>query len=480
MILTIRGRLTIWYALAFSAVLLLVLGVLAWALHRQLNNELREALRAEESWITSLFAYQFPQLAAAESETFSALANELHEELDERYGLKHQFAVLAVARGAEKSVFTGGVKNIDRLLPADFLERRAGNYDLTIAKDRYRVRLFRRDWGKAAVGAENETMFEIAEEASKILIWLLPLALMLAVAGGWLLARLSLRPVVAAAQTAESISLANLSERLPAYAGKDEFGVLAATLNRMIARLEDGVKRLRQFTQDAAHELRTPLTVLRGDLELAYQDETTATVTRLWLQRMLDRVIALGQIVENLMLLAHSDSGDYPNHKQLFRLDAAVKDVFEDLQILAENRPIAVHLDSDQVVEFFGDELLIRRLLLNLCDNALKCTVEGKIELSLSKADTQVELIIRDSGGGIPPEDLPHIFDRFYRVDKARSNDAGGSGLGLAICQWIVTAHGGKIEVTSELGKGTTVRVLLPICAFTTKIVSATLSSMKE
>ncbi|MGH7456514.1 MAG: sensor histidine kinase, partial [bacterium] len=330
--------------------------------------------------------------------------------------------------------------------------------------DHYRVRLFKRGWGIAAVGILNERIFEVAEEAGQILVWLVPLAMLFAIAGGWLLAKLAMRPVVAAARTAESISLANLKARLPTYSGKDEFGALVSTLNRMIARLEEGVKRLQQFTQDAAHELRTPLTILRGDLELAYQDENAGEETRAWLQKILDRVIALGQIVDELMLLARSDSGDYPIHKTPFRLDVVVKEIFEDLQILAEGRPLAVHLQNGEAVEFFGDELLMRRLLLNLCDNALKYTSQGNIELSLKKVDTQIELAVSDTGNGIPAEDLPHIFDRFYRVDKARSSGAAGasSGLGLAICQWIVSAHGGKIKVTSELRKGTTVRVSLP------------------
>jgi len=176
----------------------------------------------------------------------------------------------------------------------------------------------------------------------------------------------------------------------------------------------------------------------------------------------LDRVIALGQIVDNLMLLARSDSGEYPIHKTRFRLDLAVKEIFEDLQILAEGRPLAVHLLNHEIVEFFGDELLLRRLLLNLCDNALKYTRQGSVTLSMKKVDGQVELDLTDTGHGIPAEDLPHIFDRFYRVDKSHSSATGGSGLGLAICRWIVSAHGGNITVNSNLGQGTTVRVSLP------------------
>ncbi len=460
--LTIRGRLTIWFTLAFSAVLLLVVAVIALKLYTQLDSETREALRSEEQWLTNLIASEFLGLATAQGEELDSLVADLNENLEERYGLKPQFALVAVQRHQGRALGSGGMHRIEQLVPPDLLERRAGIYTLVVADDHFRVRVFRRAWGVAAVGVMNETLFEVAEEAGALLIWILPVAMLLAITGGWLMSKLALRPVAAAARAAESLSLANLRERLPAYAGRDEFGALVATLNRMISRLEEGVKRLQQFTQDAAHELRTPLTVLRGDVELAYQDESTADETRVWLQRILDRVIALGQIVDNLMLLARSDSGDYPIHKAAFRLDLAVKEVFEDLQILAEGRPLAVQLHSEEAVTFCGDESLIRRLLLNLCDNALKYTRQGEIALHLRRVNAHLELMVCDTGSGIPAEELPRIFDRFYRVDRARASDTGGSGLGLAICQWIVAAHGGTIAVTSAPGKGTTVRVTLP------------------
>ena len=422
-------------------------------------------LRTEENWVTTLVAHSFLDLLTAKGNEYDTLVAELHEELEERFGMKRQFALLCFHRYGEKVFFSGGMKNIDQLVPAEFLELRTGAYNLKIAGNRYRVHVFQRGWGAVALGLENETIFKVEERAAKTLVWLVPSALILAIAGGWLMAKLALRPVVAAAYTADSISLTNLKERLPAYSGKDEFGALVATLNRMIARLEEGVKRLQQFTQDAAHELRTPLTILRGDLELAYQDDGAAEETHAWLHKVLDRVIALGQIVDNLMLLARSDSGNYPMHKATFRLDVAVKEIYEDVQILAEGRPIAVHLRNGQAVEYFGDELLIRRLLLNLCDNALKYTAQGKIELSVKKVDSNIALAVSDTGKGIPAEDLPRIFDRFYRVDKARASETGGSGLGLAICEWIVSAHRGTINVISEVPKGTTVRVTLPVNA---------------
>ncbi|MEK7727604.1 MAG: ATP-binding protein [candidate division KSB1 bacterium] len=459
---TIRARLTLWYTLAFFAALLLVLAVLAWELNRKLSNDLRKALRTEESWITTLFESEFRPLLQIGGEEYAALAIELHEELEERYGLKRQFAVLTLARNGEQAVFSGGLKNIAQLMPANFFERPSGNYNLLVAGHRYRVRLFYRAWGVIAVGVENETIFAVAQEAGEMLLWLVPMGLLLASAGGWLLAKLALRPVAAAAHAAASISLLNLHDRLPAYSGKDEFGALVSTLNHMIARVEQGVIRLQQFTQDAAHELRTPLTILRGELELAYQSEAAQEETRALLQRTLDRVIALGQIVDSLMLLARSDSGGFPLNKKTFRLDTLVREVFEDLKILAEGRPLEVQLQSCEPMEFCGDQLLLQRLLLNLGDNALKFTAQGEVVLSL-RLGAGVEFMLRDTGCGIPAEDLPRICDRFYRVDKSRASATGGSGLGLAICQWIVAAHGGELIIRSVVGAGTTVRVQLPI-----------------
>ncbi|HEX9655141.1 MAG TPA: ATP-binding protein, partial [bacterium] len=500
MTLTIRGRLTIWFTLAFSGVMLLVLGVLALEIDRQLDNEIRGALIAEEHWIRTLVVAEGLPFSTAKGSEYDSLAARLHdvleeryglnrqfvllnlqdisgevpgseydslavaerEELEERYSLRRRFALLALERVGGKAFLTGGMTNVEQLLPADLLDRPAGYYSITITDDRFLVRVFQSHWGAAAVGVVNETIFEVGERVGMTLVLILPLALLFAVAGGWLMAKLALRPAVAAAGAAESISLANLTERLPAYAGKDEFGSLVATLNRMIARLEEGVKRLQQFTQDAAHELRTPLTILRGDLELAYQEEDTPEETRAWLQRALDRVIGFGHIVDNLMLLARSDSGDYPINKTTFRLDKTVNEVFEDLQILAESRAISLHLQNSEPVEFSGDEMLMRRLLFNLCDNALKYTSQGRIELSLKRDSAKIELTISDTGKGIPAEDLPHIFDRFYRVDKSRSSDTGGSGLGLAICKWIVAAHHGEITLNSVVGSGTTVMISFP------------------
>ena len=227
--LTIRARLAVWYALAFFAVLLLILGVLAFVFDRQLDNDIRHALRAEQSWITKLVEAKFLPLLTATEQEYEEPALELREELGERYGLKQQFALLLIRRAGEAAPFSGGLKNLEHLLSVDFLERRAGSYSIMIGSHHYRVRVFHRSWGAGAIGVENEMIFKVAKAAGEMLVWIVPLALLLAAVGGWLLAKLALHPVVVAAKTAESISLTNLHERLPAYSGADEFGLLVST-----------------------------------------------------------------------------------------------------------------------------------------------------------------------------------------------------------------------------------------------------------
>jgi signal transduction histidine kinase len=451
-----------WYSLAFFAVLLVILGIFAFEFYHQLSEEAQQVLQMEENWVTNIFRLEYLPLLISENTGYDTLATDLKEDLEERFNHNRQFGLLSLNR-PEAPLFSGGFKNIAAEAPKEVLDFEPGDYTFVIGGHRYAIRVFHRDWGKVAVGVENEMIYQVAAEAGKILIWVAPLSMLLAVGGGWLLAKLALRPVLSAARAAESISLANLKERLPTYSGNDEFGALVATLNRMIGRLEEEVIRLQQFTEDAAHELRTPLTILRGDLEYIYQEDQVSEETHALLQRSLDRVIALSHIVDNLMLLAHSDSGKYPVNKTLFGLHVAVREITEDLQILAGGKAIEVELRECETVEFFGDELLIRRVLMNLCDNALKYTRQGSILLSLTLTPTSTRFTVSDSGDGIPAEDLPHIFNRFYRVDKSRSSSTGGSGLGLAICKWIVSAHQGEIHFRSAVGRGTSVFVDLPL-----------------
>lgn len=459
--LSIRSRLAVFYTLAFFAVLFLVLSSIALALYRELDQRADKALKIEENWLQERIESKFSALTSPDCQDCEALSRELVEELNERYIYRGQFAIISFRHGG---VYYGGrEKDIPRKVPEDSLLRKDGFSNLMYNKAKSRVLVKQQEWGTLALGRENQTFQEVGEEFFNIIHWILPLAILFVLVGGWIMARLVMRPVVSAVEAAEEITITNLRQRLPEYTGEDEFGILVRTLNRMIARIEEGVKRIQQFTQDAAHELRTPLTILRGELELAYQQERLSDDMQASLQRTLDRVISMSKVVENLMLLAQTDTGSYPVHKSKFRLDEVVKEIFEDINILVENRPVKVRLASCQPVEAFADKQLIYRLFLNLCDNALKYTETGFIELSLRSWGDIIEFKIKDSGCGIPQEQLPHIFDRFYRVDKSRTSSTGGSGLGLSISQWIAQAHDGEIYVESEINRGTTVKIHLPL-----------------
>lgn len=460
---SIRTRLTLSIMFVFLFIFCFILVAGAIALYLGLNEEIDRDLRIEEKRMSELFESEFRDLLTEKGESRKSLRDKFVEELNEIYRYKRQFVIFSLETNTGRYIYAGGeLKNAQLLLPKGFLSQKNGNYNKCFDGDFYRVCITRRDWGTLVLGAKNETFFEVADEFKEIFLIGIPLVIILIFIGGRFLAKQAMRPVVSAARTADKITLTNLGQRLSDYNKKDEFGTLVSTLNKMIARLDDGVKRVQNFTQDAAHELRTPLTILRGELELLFQQNEITDDIRSVLQRTLDRTISLNKIVDDLMLLAQSDSGRYALDKRTFRLDQIIQETVEDVKILVEKRPINVSLIDCDPVEFLGDEQLIRRLLLNLSDNALKYTEKGKIDFSLKSQNEIVEITISDTGIGIPEDELPHIFDRFYRVEHARTSSNRSSGLGLSICKWIVSAHGGEIRINSELSKNTIVTISLP------------------
>jgi signal transduction histidine kinase len=444
--------------LVFLCIFFFILIAGGVALYLGLNEEIDRELKIEEKRMTSLFESEFKDLLVAKDERRESLRDEFIEELNEIYQYQNQFVIFSLESNTGRRVYAvGELTNAQLLLPKGFLVKENGYYNQRFNGRLYRVLINRKDWGTLVLGAENETFFEVADEFKEIFLIGIPLIIIFVFIGGRFLAKRTMSPVAEAAKTADKITLTNLSERLSGYNKNDEFGILVKTLNDMIARLEHGIKRIQQFTQDVAHELRTPLTILRGELELLFQQEGLAEQPQASLQKALDRTISLNKIVEDLMLLAQSDSGRYPLHKTAFQLDQVMKETVEDITILAENLPTKVKLIHCDRIEFFGDEQLIRRLLLNLSDNALKYTEQGHIDFSLKSQNENVEIKISDTGIGIPEENLPHVFDRFYRVEQARTRDSGGSGLGLSISKWIVEAHEGMIDIASDEEKGTTI-----------------------
>jgi heavy metal sensor kinase len=269
-----------------------------------------------------------------------------------------------------------------------------------------------------------------------------------------------LRPLDDIAAVALQITRADdLSRRLPDSGRRDEIGKLTEALNQTLARLERLFRSQQRFLADVSHELRTPLTTIRGNVDLMRRMGEADSES---LDVIQDEVERMTRLVGDLLLLARADTGGLPIRREPVELDDVFLDVYRQVSLL-ETGVNLVMQEVDQAC-VIGDVDRLKQLFLNLVDNALKYTPEGgTVTMSLSKNDGMAELMVADTGIGIPPADLPFIFDRFYRVDKARTRSHGGSGLGLSIARWIAQAHNGDIHVKSETGAGSTFTVMLPI-----------------
>ncbi len=285
------------------------------------------------------------------------------------------------------------------------------------------------------------------------------------VVGAWLAQR-ALAPVDQVTQTALRISRAeDLGKRIPEPGTQDEIGRLVSAFNEMLARLDDVFRDQQRFVADVSHELRTPLTSLQATIDLLRRgvlDDPEARAQAL--KTIESEVSRLNRLVADLLLLARADEGEAIERKPV-ELDTLLLEVYLQAKVLAEasGKPIRVRLGHEDQAIVLGDRDRLKQLLLNLVDNAIKYTREGEIVLSLYRDDGWVRLVVQDTGIGIPREAIPHLFRRFYRVDKARSRELGGSGLGLAIVRWIAEAHGGYVTVESEVGRGSTFTVHLPL-----------------
>jgi signal transduction histidine kinase len=344
------------------------------------------------------------------------------------------------------------------------------------------------------VGMSLEGLLRERQNFLWALATLTPLGLILAGGGGWLLARRVLRPVDQMTQAARRIEAERLAERLQGAEVDDEFGRLARTLNEMLARLEAGFAQVRRFSADASHELRTPLTILKGEIEVALRSARDPDEYQRVLASALEEVERMAHLVDDLLMLSRADAGALRWDRGLVELDRLVEEVAKQGEVLGRARGVQVAIQSLEPLIAHGDEQRLRQLLLNLVDNAVKYTPPGgQVALSLRRVGEEsgdpiapppetlpdrpiaqspdrpapewVEIAVRDTGVGIPPEALPRIFERFYRADGARSHEAGGAGLGLCIAKTIAEAHGGTIRAESAPDAGSTFTVRLPLAA---------------
>jgi heavy metal sensor kinase len=308
---------------------------------------------------------------------------------------------------------------------------------------------------------------EFLESVSGTFAVVIPIVIVLASGGGYFLARRSLSPVVAMSTQAGQMSAANLQERLPVGNERDELGHLARAFNDLLDRRDQALERQRRFIADASHELRTPVAILCGESEVALsQPERPTEEYRESLLVLSAESRRLKRIVEDLFTLARADAGQYPLTLSVFYLEELAADCVRTVRALALAKHISLHCDAPTEMPIRGDESLLRRLILNLLDNAIKFTPEGgSIAAVGRKSPHGYTLSISDTGFGIPVALHTRIFERFFRADKARSRSEGGTagaGLGLSIGRWIAESHGGLLELTHSEPGATTFAISLP------------------
>jgi heavy metal sensor kinase len=297
----------------------------------------------------------------------------------------------------------------------------------------------------------------------QILTIAIPVTILLAACLGILLVRRILKPVHAMARIAREIEEKDLSRRIDVRT-QDELGQLAGTLNQTFSRLESAFERERQFTADASHELRTPLAIVQGEASLALSKERSNEEYRKSLQAISEKVSQMSSVINKLLDLARADSGKENLSFARIDLNELLSDIASDMETLCEEKSLKFVLSLTGRPQVKADRIKLRELFLNLLDNAVHYTHPGgAVTLSSSVDLNRVTVIVRDTGIGIPPEHLNHVFERFYRVSKAHAGDKGGTGLGLAISKHIVDLHSGTIDVVSQVGNGSSFIVALPL-----------------
>lgn len=313
-------------------------------------------------------------------------------------------------------------------------------------------------------GTSLEGVDAALQRAGWILLILTPAVFAIALVGGWLLVGRALRRVDDLTRTALDIQSTNLERRIHHAGPEDEIGRLAQAFDQMITRLDRSFQQARRFSADASHELKTPLTAIRGEAEVALMGELAPAEYQRSLQSILESAERMSQVVESLLLLSRADSGQDLIHSEPVELAELVLEAVENVEFAAREKQVTLLLEEVEPATVAGDPLWLSQVITNLLTNAIKYSgAHTEVDVRLRTVDGKAELCVADHGIGIDPEHLPHIFDRFYRVDRGRARASGGAGLGLSITRWAVEAHGGEITVESTLGEGSRFYVRLPL-----------------
>jgi heavy metal sensor kinase len=462
---SIRFRLTLWYAVTLAVILVLFSSLLYVTFRDQLYREVDGKLLAIAEPLASPTLAPFRE---ASPEVFDQV-------LEDFLGAKGKgtFVQFLNASGQVEAHST----NLDafklRLSKADFREVLLGNpvYRTGTYEGSQRLRVVsypvQGDGKVPGIVQIASPLQDAQEHLQQILLVLcisIPASLILFSCGGWFLARRALKPVDLITRSARKISADNLGQRLEVVNPNDEIGRLAETFNATLARLEDSFNRTRQFSVDVSHELRTPLTILRGETEMGLKCANEPAEFRQLLQSNMEEIERMSGIIQYLLDLSRAEAGALPLASMELDLHEFLAEQVQAVGVLAREKGVNLSCDGDRQVLVRADVMRLKQVFLNLLDNAVRHTpAGGEARIVLEQEGEWAKISVHDTGTGIPAESLPKIFDRFYRVDGARNRADGGSGLGLSLVKSLIEAHGGRIEVSSVPGTGSTFTVYLPL-----------------
>ena len=458
---SIRFRLTAWYSAVLALALLVFGGFSWWAVRETLFHAVDEELEDRVAGVRRFMENQIGSLSV----------EEIRDEFKEHSVLGPGGDLFQVCDATGVWLYrSASLENADVPIQPPSLVPSSGAFEDREVKG-VGLRFLARPvtvLGKpytVQVAAPTREILEGLHRFRGALLLLIPAVLLGGAAGGWWMSRRALHPVDQITASARSIGETSLSQRLPVPATEDELQRLSETLNQMLDRIESAFRRVTQFTADASHELRTPIALIRTTSELALRKQRHEADYRQALDEILSESERTTSLIENLLTLARADAGKTQLDRAPVDIGALLFETAEQGEKLASQKGISLTCHPSPRSAFvIGDRASLRRLLLILIDNAVKFTpAGGSIDINQSQSDQALVIEVRDSGIGIAEEDLPHIFERFYRSDKSRSRDSGGAGLGLSLAKWIVDIHGGAMHVESEPDHGSVFRLTLPL-----------------
>lgn len=454
MSLSIRRRLTAWIAIALILTLAAVFVTLRFTLRGILLSDLDDDLTHDLGQVSAPVAIagsleKTDLQPIVENGSFIVTVRDLDGRL------------VAASVGADESALRLEPPEISAVLKGETIQR-----SLEIRGENFRVRTARLLVGRevvgiAQVGESAASVDRVTGALENVLIAVGAITLVLSLLAGYWLARSALKPIEDVTEVARQIEASDLNRRIRARGKPEEAQRLADTFDVMLERLGAAFEQQRNFVLDVSHELRTPLTALSGKLEVLLMDPNTDPGVRVQVEPLLLEVRRLIRLTSNLLSLAHVDAGRGLDRRPVELIDLCLE-VYRQAKDL---RPeVQLRLGREDQATVMGDRDLLKQLILNLVDNGLKYThAGGVVTLTLHRDDSSVRVVVEDTGPGIAPGELAHVFDRYYRGAGSGGRSGSGAGIGLAIAQWVAHAHGGRIEVSSELGRGSTFTVHLPV-----------------